>query len=565
MRDKNARASLSRPCYRQRGRRVESKVRGILNPSRPIPISEPLKPLLEEILVTARQTDAEWAALLRRIGQASVAPDELAPIVDELIRLAGRKEPDAPAAERLASDRLWATLLERLWRAPPAEPDARELESGLVERVVSLYRQLGGRSRARQHLLRLLTGSGQAAALEAFAELMVSDPPHPADDAWAAFVPLFQRRDYQPQALFPRLLDALGDAAVATMALDLANYLTRQGRVPEHPAAARAERLAALLGGVVNRLARLEEHPGEFASSPAELNSMVTASVGLIVAIAATLALVGDVQHTGKLHQALALGHRRVRVEVAYALATLGDDMGLDVLAQLAAEPVVRARSLACLDELGRLDRAAEEHRTPEARAAGELAAKLALPTAFGVAPRAIELVDATRSFWPGYEGRVDCFLFRYEYQWGDRMLSGIGIAGPLTHALQADLADLPPADIYAAYAGYGAEHPEISELPADELSAAQKAAWEMRRNELTSQGYDEIELVLFGRFFDEQHFVATARRASQLWALIVDGRNLERYSMSGGARSLGPREAYLIHKGRKLLRAFNARSSPSG
>lgn len=530
---------------------------------RPTTIPEPLKRLLEELVDTARQTDAEWTALLRRVGQATVAPDELAPVLEALITLAARDEADSLAGERLAADRLWSAVLERLWHAEPADEIGHTLEGGLVERVVTLYKLLGGGSRARQHLLRLLTGAGQAKALAAFAELMVSDPPRQADEAWAAFVPLFQRRDYQPQAIFPRLLDALGDAAIATMVLDLANYLTRRGRVSKHPAAARAERLAALLGGVVNRLARLEEQPREFAASPAELNRMVTASVGLIVALAATLALVGDTAYTGKLHQALALGHRRVRVEVAFALAMLGDDMGLDVLAQLAAEPVVRSRALACLEELGRLDRAAEEHRTPEARAAGELAAKLAMPTTFGMAPRAIELVDATRSFWPGYEGPVDCYLFRYEYQWGDRMLSGIGIAGPLTHALQADLADLPPTDIYAAYAAYGAEHAEISELPAEELPAEQAAAWEARRDDLAAQGYEDVDLVSYGRFFDERHFVATARRAGQRVALVDDGRNVEWYPTPGGPRSLGPREAYLIHKGRKLLRAFNARSSP--
>lgn len=528
-------------------------------------MSEPLKQLIDELVAAAGQTDAEWTALLRRVTQATLAADDLLPVLDALIQLAERDEADSLAGERLASDRLWSALLERLWRASPVEHVGRALESDLVDRVSSLYGVLGAKSRARQHLLRLLTAAGQAAALEAFAELMVSDPPRPADEAWPAFVPLFQRRDYQPRATFPRLLDALGDAAIATMVLDLANYLTRQGRVPNHPASARAERLAALLGGVVNRLARLEEHPREFTSSPAELNRMVTASVGLIAALAATLALVGDEAHTGKLHQALALGHRRVRVEVAYALAALGDETGIDVLAELAAEPVVRSRALAYLDELGRLDRAAEEHRAPEARAAGELAAKLAMPTAFGVAPRAIELVDATRSFWPGYEGPVDCYLFRYEYQWGDRVLSGIGIAGPLTHALQADLADLPPADIYAAYAGYAAEHPEISELPAEELPPEQAAAWQTRRDELEAQGYDDVELVVFGRFFDEQHFVATARRGGQLWAVVDDGQNRQWYPMSGGVRSLGLREAYLIHKGRKLLRAFNARSSPRG
>jgi hypothetical protein len=505
------------------------------------------------------------------VPEATLAADEFRAVVEELMDLASRQQANGPVdspaltASLLASDRFWSAVLERLPRALPAEPLAAALDAELTAKVDALYRLLGSGNRARHHLLRLLTGAGDAAALSVFAELLVTDPPQPADEAWAAFVPLFQGRDYPPQAVFPRLLDALGDASIATMVLDLANYLTRQGRVAKHPAADGAERLATLLGGIVNRLARLEERPREFASSPAELNAIVTVSVGLVVALAAALALIGDVQVTGKLHQALPLGHRRVRVEVAYALAMLGDETGLDVLASLAAEPVVRSRALAGLDELGRLDRAAEEHRTPRARAEGDLAAKLALPTAFGTAPRAMELVDVTRSFWPGYDEPVDCYLFRYEYQWGDRLLSGIGIASPLTHALEADLADLPPADIYAAYAGYGAEHPEISELAADELPAEQAAAWQTRRDELLAHGYQEVELVTYGRFFDERHFVATARRGGQLGALVDDGQSLEWYPMSGTARSLGPREAYLIHKGRKLLRAFNGRSSQCG
>ena len=48
--------------------------------------------------------------------------------------------------------------------------------------------------------------------------------------------PLFQRRPYAAQALFPRLLDAIEHPVLAALILDLANHVTRQRSVPRHPA-----------------------------------------------------------------------------------------------------------------------------------------------------------------------------------------------------------------------------------------------------------------------------------------------------------------------------------------
>ncbi len=92
---------------------------------------------------------------------------------------------------------------------------------------------------------------------------------------------------------------------------------------------------------------------------------------------------------------------------------------------------------------------------------------------------------------------------------------SGVAIAGPLTHAFKADSADLPPDDIYAAFAGWHAEHAEIRETLAEELSDAQRKRWATVRQRLLESGHDEPTLVKVGDFFGEQVFVASVRRGS--------------------------------------------------
>lgn len=515
-----------------------------------------LKKLIENLPNLAESTDAEWSAACRLLDDAALEASELPSVVHTLLRVAESCGASG-ASERLSSDRLWWILLEKLWRATPAGALPKAVDEATIDGAMRIYRRLGPGSRARHHLLRLLATAGTRPALAAFAELVAGDPPRKSDEAMLAFVPLFQRLDYPPDALFPRLLDAQHDPAIVTAVLDLANYMTASGRTARHPAAARAARLVILLGGLVGRLARLEEHPAEFAASPADLNAIVSESTGLIVAIVNALGLIGEPAAAGKLHQALELGHRRVRTEAAFALARLGDEMGIEVLAKMTAEPVVRSCALAYLEELGKLDRAPEACRTAAARAEGDLAARLALPTYFGAPPLMLELVDASRRSWPGCPEPVDCYLFRYEYRSGERSLSGIGMAGPLVHAFQVDLADLPPDDIYAAYAGWGAEHPEISEVGADELSPAQQAAWEAARQRLIEQGYDSPRLVKLGRFFGEEHFVAAAQWQGRPGTVIVCGDQIEWHAHTGTPRSPGDTEIYNLFKGRRLLRAF--------
>ncbi|HVX12837.1 MAG TPA: HEAT repeat domain-containing protein [Pirellulales bacterium] len=515
-----------------------------------------LRQKLHELPAVVGLDDAEWARHGDELLAASAAPADLPDILALLAPLA---EPigtaASPARERLSDDRFWSPMLEKLWLGFTAGDLGKHLDTAAVTLAAQIYRQLGSTSRARHHLLRLLAASGQRDALKAFTELVVSDPPGESNEVLLAFVPLFQHKTYPPDALFPQLLDALHDATLATVVLDLANYLARSRRVANHPAASRVDRLGILLGGVVGRLARLEESPQEFARSAAELNQIVSESTGLVVALVNALAIIGDARVTGKLHQTLELSHRRIRTEAASALARLGDERGTEVLVEMAAEPVVRLRALAALEEVEQLEKVPAEHRSHEARAAAELAVRLALPTYFGAPPNALELVDTCSQHWPGYEEAVDCYLFRYEYRAGERAFEGIGIAGPLVHAFRADLADLAPGDIYAAYAGWGTEHEEIRERSADELSADEQAAWRERRGQLIELGYDGPQLIKVGHFFGLTHFVASSRWHETPGVLVDDGHRAEWFPSSGAWRTVGPDEAYFIVKGRKLLR----------
>jgi hypothetical protein len=429
---------------------------------------------------------------------------------------------------------------------------------GSIDDIERRYRQLGAANRTRYQLLQSLAGRNEPDALAKFVELVISDPPGDQKEALLAFVPLFQRREYPVSALFPRLLDALEQPTLAAVVLDLANYVTREQITPRHPASDRGDHLATLLGALVLRLQRVEESPQEFTLSQRKLAELVGEGVSLVVTLCDALALIGDPNVSGKLHQAMELAHRRVRTEAAAALARLGDNAGIEALVKMASEPTVRTRALAYLEELGLAERASERDRSNVARAEGDLAAWLAEPTQFGMPPTSLELVDACRQYWPSYEEPVDCYLFRYEFRGDQKSIAGVGIVGPATYALLADLQDLPPDDIYAVYAGWQAEHEQIFETSAEKLSDSQQTAWARVRTGLIDAGFERVELIKLGSFFGEEHWIATGWRDGCAGVLVVDGGEVSWHPIVAGRRSPGPDEIYYLHKGRALLRTFN-------
>lgn len=387
---------------------------------------------------------------------------------------------------------------------------------------------------------------------------LASDPPTSPNDVALAFSPLFQRRDYDVSLIFPALLAGISHPSAAAAILDLANHLTRQNRVTRHPAADRAAELILLLGGLADRLGRLEERPFESEKSATEIAAQVSESVSLAVALCDALALIGDRAAVGKLNRVMDLAHRRLRTEAAAALARLGEQDGEKALVALAAEPVARLRVLAYAEELGLLDRVEPQFTSPVARAEAELVVWLAEPTQFGFPPQECELVDSRTQYWPGFDEPVECFLFRFVYELGETRFSNVGIAGPLSHAFLADLADLSPDDIYAAFAGWQAEHDEIRETEVELLSAAQQPDVARLERRLRDTGYSAIVPRTLGSFFGERVLVAEARWEGAEGIAVADSTETMWRPRSPSRRPLGTNEVYCIYKGRRLLRTFN-------
>ena len=404
---------------------------------------------------------------------------------------------------------------------------------------------------------------GEADSLSELAELLATAPPQDDSDVMQLLAPLFQQRRQEAAALFPGLFGALAHPSVAAPVLDLANFLAREKVVSRHPGADLSAQLAALLGEVVQSLQMLQERALEPDESPADLSRRVARGVALAVSLCDALALIGDPAAITKLRQALEIGHRRIRTEAAAALAKLGDKAGEEQLIQLAAEPVARLRVLAYAEELDLLDKVEPEFKTPAARAEAELCVWLAEPTQFGVPPTRCELFDQRRMHWPGYTEAVDCFLFRFQYVVtiegeGERSFSNIGIAGPLAHAFVADLGDLAPDDIYAAFAGWQAQHADIKEYDVARLSQSEKLEVERLKRRLHDAGYEKIEPQTMGYFFGDKALVADCQREGVPGVAVADFADISFFPQRSTRRPLGTSEVYCIYKGRKLLKTFN-------
>jgi hypothetical protein len=509
------------------------------------------------------RADQLAGADLHRAVKRSARVAELDPQEFEhfLFLVANVNTPLSEAADRLLAHWLKAAVQSRRKAAAGRAPV--DSSPKLLAAIESLYRKLSDTSHARAQLLAWLASGGAASDLDLFAELIVAAPLADDEDAMQALAPLFQYQRREAPRLFPQLLRALSAPALAAPVLDLANFLTRERLIDRHPASDVAGELRELLGELVQTLLRLEERPDHFGDSPQEVSRRVARGVALAVSLCDALALVGDKASIGKLNQALGVGHRRLKTEAAAALARLGEKQGLTELTQLAAEPVARLRVLAYAKELGISDQIDPKYTTPAAKAEAELSVWLAEPTQYGVPPTSCELVDHRKQHWPGYDEEVDCFLFRFQYvvsteAEGEKSFSNIGIAGPLTHAFIADLGDLPPEDIYAAFAGWHAQHEDIREYDVAHLSKSEQLEVQRLKRRLHDAGYAHIEPAKMGYFLGEKALIATAQRQKVEGVAVVDFQNLLFFPHRHSKRPLGTLEAYSIYKGRKLLKAFN-------
>ncbi|MFG0263335.1 MAG: HEAT repeat domain-containing protein [Novipirellula sp. JB048] len=416
----------------------------------------------------------------------------------------------------------------------------------------------------RHLLLQLLAMIQTEESLSVLFDRLEQSPPAKWIDAAQVIGALMQNPRWQVSWVFPRLLQCLQFPSLAAATLDLANFLAREQQVSPHPAADHVVMLNRLLGEVSSRLGNFEENPRAFGDDVETVQSTLGEAVSLAVSLCDAVGLIGDESSIGKLNQTVDLKHRRVQCEAAGALARLGDELGKQRLLELTADPAARLRAIAYADELGLGDQVDPELRSETATAEAEMSLWLTQPQQMGVPPTAIEVVDSRRMLWPSFSDRVDVHLVRFEYSFGEQKYSNIGITGPVTFALSSDVADLPMDDIYAIYAGWHAEHPDIFVVPAERFNIVQQRAMQDYVKHLEMLEYEEIKPALLGFFLDEQAGVFTAQRGEIQCIVVTDGLETLDHTTAGRIRPLTPSDVFNLYKGRKMLRTFNPSSNPS-
>jgi hypothetical protein len=458
--------------------------------------------------------------------------------------------------DQLATARFDRLLGQLQTQTPPNPPGLDTI--GLIRVIEKLYRTWRDDSVSRHRLPIFLLQRTGAEGWRAFAELMATDPPSDDSSAVEAFLPLWKTAPGPFDVLFPRLLDAMQHPSVAAIVLDLANYLARQGRLPEHPAAVRATELTWLLGQLVDRLEGFEQTSREEGVRDLQVAQHVQETITLAIALCDTLSLLQRREATGKWYRILDLQHRRLRVEAAAALARLGEPAGVQALSELAAQPLVRLRVHAYAAELGILDQMPAKWRSSEALAESEMVIRLAEPDLFGLAPSSCELWDQRQLAWPGYDEPRACYLFRYVYHLTSSDYVNVALAGPVAHALMADLTDLSADDVYAVYAGWNADHRELRQVEMDATNQAEATEIARRSEVLRESGYGSIKPQFWGQFFGVRLLVATAERQSQRGTVVQFEQYADWFPEGNPIRPLRADLAYCMFVGRQLLSHFN-------
>jgi hypothetical protein len=428
-----------------------------------------------------------------------------------------------------------------------------ELLGQLYERLTEIDGQ------AAAHSLQLLAAQRDEESIDRLTECLAETPPGSWRDAGLGLSPLWEASSEQLEFFFDRLELEIFHPSIMAVLLDLANYATRNKKLQIHPWHERVSALATLLSQVVIRLEQLQKEPSKFGEQVAQVQRVLGESVALTVALCDALGLIGDQLAIDALKQASDLSHRRIQAEAAAALARLGYDHGRERLIALAADPVARLRAVNYAEELGLSERIDEAQRTPVALAESELASWLAAPEQFGIPPTELTHVDSRMQYWPGYVEPCDCHLFRFEYRFPGGTFVNIGIAGPCTYSFQSDLTRLPIDDVYAAFAGWQAEHEEIFEIPLPLLNASQRREADCLEQHFMEQGWRIREGIALTFMLGEIALVARLENDDGQVCGITDGLETFWFPDTQASTAATPEVVLSIYRGRKLLRTFNS------
>jgi hypothetical protein len=173
--------------------------------------------------------------------------------------------------------------------------------------------------------------------------------------------------------------------------------------------------------------------------------------------------------------------------------------------------------------------------------------------------PQHVELVAEKTQHWPGYEEPRNCYLFQFVYRFPNGEFINIGIAGPVVYTLNTDLTSLTHDDIFAIFAGWHVQHPEIYAIDAgravgQDLIDLQRLTGHLR----TAAEYSHVDPARFGHFLGQRVLVASAQRgASHGWVTVSDDA-LTWLPAGNPEHPLGAEEAFQLFVGRALLNSFN-------
>lgn len=406
--------------------------------------------------------------------------------------------------------------------------------------------------------LQMLAVQSEPEDLQTLADLLEHHPPKKTEGLLVGLSPLFHLPNWSVDAFFPAAFRAIQHQHLAAGIIDLSNFIMTKRKLKKHPGHSRRKELIELLGAIVHRLEQFEENPRVFGTDVPVIQETLRELIALAVSLCYCAGLLGDESAIGKLNQASELRHRHLQAEAFGSLARLGADHGRKELVALAREPAARLRVIEYSKELGLDDMINPKYMTDEAKAEAKLALWLAEPANYTAPPTKMELIDNRELFWPGFKEVQDIYLFRYHYDLGPLQICNIGISGPIAYAFRADLADLPIEDIYAAFAGWSFEHPEVREFDVKVLPSMYNTVLKPLQQRLKDAGHTKIKKLQLGIFFREPVLVCESNRGKLKGIAVVSRDDILWFPTSSRTRPMTATEAYSIFKGRIVLRSFN-------
>ena len=525
--------------------------------------AEGLKRMAQLVTGIPKISDQEVEQLLTEAATMSTASD-LSPIPDEDGNWKTRLNLLIPVVQALLVREVKLVKEAQKKNAGQSESASKDettpaWSEGLHQAVDTLYFATPPDSELRCHLLQWLAFGCAGERLKHWVQLLTDEPPEHRSSIALAFAPLMDASVVPPEWLLDDLIaGASGYSQIASAVYDLSNFYFRHEVIDYHPAEDKLEDLNALLGQLYQNLNQIESGQVNPRIDRQVLNRQVSDSVALMVALCDTFALTRYEPASEHIAQAMSLRHRRVQTEAAAALGRLGHQEGREALIALVQDPVSRLRVLAYAEEQGFLDQISLEYQGEIAVAESRLAIWLAEPEQMGLAPSRMELLDNREMYWPSYEHPVVCYLFRFWYGISENAFSNVGICGPMTHALSADMNHLSHDDLYPAFAGWQTTHQEIFYLAvpqAEKLYASQ-----MRRlnGVMLEQEIEDLAIETAASFFGEIVLIGRGTFNGEVGTAIADQQDITWVAENNEAAPIDSGLAFSLWCGRKLLSAFN-------